>query len=69
MFNADKFYKHDRMIDVCFKVRRRTDQGSDNWKVEISWYLRRGLRPMALSETITINFKDFKYYREIRQQQ
>lgn len=65
MFRHYKFYTHRRMLDVCFRVIKLQWGDDTRLKIKVSWYLKKGLTPMAISETITIKRVDFNNYREI----
>ncbi len=65
MFYHYKYYTHRRMLDVCFRVIRVQWGDATRLKLKISWYLKKGLIPMALTEIITIKKVDYQHYREI----
>lgn len=65
MFQNDKFYKHNAFLDMCFKVLKVQYRGSNKIKLKISWYFKRNMNALGLSESIIVDTKDFSKYKEV----
>lgn len=60
-----KFYSHIRMRDCCILLRKVLFENATTAKLKVSWYLRKGLRPMRLTERVTMFKQDENNWIEV----
>lgn len=59
------FYTKNSMYDCCILIHKKQYEDSKRIVLKISWFLKKSMTPMGITETVTIQKGDIKDWFEI----